>query len=44
MVTKQFFSVPATITLMVHGNVVAKPIIDSSVPMAATAIVGSPMT
>jgi hypothetical protein len=29
---------------MAHGNVVAKPVADSLVPMAAMPIVGSPMT
>jgi hypothetical protein len=39
MVTEPFFSVPATVTPMVHGNVVAEPVVDSHVPMAATPIV-----
>jgi hypothetical protein len=44
MVTKPFFSVPAAVTPMAQGNVVAEPIAYSPVPMAATPIVGSPMT
>jgi hypothetical protein len=45
MVTEPFFSVPAAaVTPMAHGNVVAEPVADSPVPMAATSIVGSPMT
>jgi hypothetical protein len=43
MVTKPFFSVPTAVTPMVQGNVVAEPVADSPVPMAATPIVGSPM-
>jgi hypothetical protein len=43
MVAEQFFSVPATVTPMVQGNVVAEPVIDSPVPMDATPIVGSSM-
>jgi hypothetical protein len=38
-----FFSVPTTATPMVQGNVVAELIIDSTVPVAAMSIVGSPM-
>jgi hypothetical protein len=44
MVAEPFFSVPAAVTPMTQGNVVAKPVADSPVPMAATPIVGSPMT
>jgi hypothetical protein len=43
MVAEPFFSVPATVTPMVQSNMVAEPIIDSSVPMAASSIVDSPM-
>jgi hypothetical protein len=35
---------PATVTPMAQGNVVAEPVADSPVPMAATPIVDSPMT
>jgi hypothetical protein len=44
MVTEPFFSVPAAVTPMTQGSVVAEHIADSPVPMAATPIVGSPMT
>jgi hypothetical protein len=44
MVTEPFFSVPAAITPMAQGNVVAEPIADSPIPMTAMPIVGSPMT
>jgi hypothetical protein len=43
MVAKPFFSVPAAVTPMVQGNVVAEPVADSPIPMVATPIVGSPM-
>jgi hypothetical protein len=43
MVAELFFSVPAAVTLMVQGNVVAEPVIDSPIPVAATPIVGFPM-
>jgi hypothetical protein len=43
MVVEPVFSVPAVVTLMVQGNVVAEPVVDSPVPMAATPIIGSPM-
>jgi hypothetical protein len=43
MVAEPFFSVPATVTPMVQDNVVAEPIVDSPVPMAATPIIGSLM-
>jgi hypothetical protein len=43
MVAEPFFSVPAAITPMAQDNVVAEPVADSFVPMAATPIVGSPM-
>jgi hypothetical protein len=41
MVTEPFFSLPAAVTPMVQGNVVAEPVLDSPVSMAATPIVGS---
>jgi hypothetical protein len=44
MVAEPFFSVPAAVTPMTQGNVVAEPVANSPVPMAATPIVGSPMT
>jgi hypothetical protein len=44
MVAEPFFSVPVAVTPMAQGNVVAEPVADSPVPMAATPIVGSPMT
>jgi hypothetical protein len=44
MVTEPLFSVPAVAAPMAHGNVVAEPVADSPIPMAATAIVGSSMT
>jgi hypothetical protein len=44
MVAEPFFSVPAAVTPMTHGNVVAEPVTDSPVPMVVTPIVGSPMT
>jgi hypothetical protein len=44
MVAEPFFSVPVAVTPMAQGNVVAEPIADSPVPMAATPIVDSPMT
>jgi hypothetical protein len=44
MVAEPFFSVPAAVTSMAQGNVVAEPVADSPVPMAATPIVGSSMT
>jgi hypothetical protein len=44
MVVEPFFSVSAAVTPMTQGNVVAKPVTDSPVPMAATPIVDSPMT
>jgi hypothetical protein len=43
MVAEPFFSVPAAVTPMAQGNVVAELVADSPVPMAATPIVGSPM-
>jgi hypothetical protein len=43
MVTELFFSVPAVVTPMVQGNVVVEPVEDSSVTMAVTPIIGSPM-
>jgi hypothetical protein len=44
MVAEPFFSVPATVTPMTQGNVIAEPVADSPVHMAATPIIGSPMT
>jgi hypothetical protein len=44
MVAEPFFSVPTAVTPMAQGNVVAEPVADSPVPMAAMPIVGSPMT
>jgi hypothetical protein len=44
IVAEPFFSVPAAVTPMVQSNVVAEPVVDSPVPMAAMSIVGSPMT
>jgi hypothetical protein len=44
MVTELFFSVPAAVTPMTQGSVVAEPVADSPVPMAATPIIGSTMT
>jgi hypothetical protein len=44
MVAEPFFMVPAAVTPMTQGNVVAEPVADSPVPMVATPIVGSPMT
>jgi hypothetical protein len=43
MVAELFFSIPATVTPMVQGNVVAEPIVVSPVPVAAMPIFGSPM-
>jgi hypothetical protein len=43
MVAELFFSVPATVTPIVQGNVVVEPIVESPVPMATTPIVSSPM-
>jgi hypothetical protein len=43
MVAEPFFSVHAVVTSMAQGNVVAEPVADSPVLMAATPIVGSPM-
>jgi hypothetical protein len=44
IVAEPFFSVPAAVTPMTQGSVVAEPVADSPVPMAATPIVGSLMT
>jgi hypothetical protein len=44
MVAEPFFSVPTAVTPMTQGNVVAEPVVDSPVPMAATPIIDSPMT
>jgi hypothetical protein len=43
MVAEPFFLVLAAVTPMTQGNVVAEPVVDSPVPMAATPIVGSRM-
>jgi hypothetical protein len=43
MVAEPFFSVPAAVTPMVQGNMVAEPIVDSPVPVTTTPIVGSPV-
>jgi hypothetical protein len=43
MVAELFFSVPTVVTPMVQGNVIAKPVVDSPIPVAATPIVGSPV-
>jgi hypothetical protein len=43
MAAEPFFSVPAAVTPMVQGNVVAEPVVDSPVPMAVMPIVGFPM-
>jgi hypothetical protein len=43
MVAEPFFSVPAAVTSMVQGNVVAEPIVDSPVPVVVTPIIGSPV-
>jgi hypothetical protein len=37
------FSVPAAVTPMVQDNVVAESVVDSSIPVATTPIIGSPM-
>jgi hypothetical protein len=44
MVAEPFFSELAAVTPMAQGNVVVEPVADSPVPMAATPIVGSPVT
>jgi hypothetical protein len=44
LVGEPFFSVPATATPIVQGNVVVEFVVDSPISMAATPIVGSPMT
>jgi hypothetical protein len=43
MVAEQFFSVPTAVTPMTQDNIVAEPVADSPVPMAATPIVDFPM-
>jgi hypothetical protein len=43
MVQEPFFSIPANVIPIVHGNVVATPVIGSPVTMVATSIVGSSM-
>jgi hypothetical protein len=44
LIGEPFFSVPATATLIVQGNMVVELVVDSPVSMAATPIVGSLMT
>jgi hypothetical protein len=44
MVVEPFFSVPAAVTPIAQGNMVAEPVADSPVPMVVMPIVGSPMT
>jgi hypothetical protein len=44
MDAEPFFLVPATVTPMARGNMVVEPVVDSPIPMAATPIVGSPIT
>jgi hypothetical protein len=44
MIAEPLFSVPTTVAPMAQGNVVAEPVADSPIPMAATPIIGSPMT
>jgi hypothetical protein len=44
MVTEPFFSIHVAVTPMAQCNAVAEPVADSLIPMAATPIVGSPMT
>jgi hypothetical protein len=43
MVVGPFFLIPTVVILMVQSNVVAEPVVDSLVTMAAMPIVGSPM-
>jgi hypothetical protein len=43
MVAKPFFSVPAAVTPMMQGNMVAELVVESPVTMAATPIIGSPI-
>jgi hypothetical protein len=43
MVQEPFFSIPAVVTAIVQGSVVAIPVVDSLVTMVATHIVDSPM-
>jgi hypothetical protein len=43
MVQEPFFSIPADVTPILQGNVVATPVVDSSMTMVATPVVGSPM-
>jgi hypothetical protein len=44
MVEEPFFSIPATVTPIVQGNMVVEPVVDSHVPMVVTLIVDSLMT
>jgi hypothetical protein len=44
MVVELLFLVPAAVAPMAQGNVVTEPVGDSPIPMAATPIIGSPMT
>jgi hypothetical protein len=41
--TRAIFSIPADVTPIVQGNVVATTIVGSPVTMVATSVVGSPM-
>jgi hypothetical protein len=43
MVAELFFSVPIAVTPMVHGNMVAEPVVDSPVPVVTTSAVVFPM-
>jgi hypothetical protein len=43
MVQEPFFSIPAVVTAIVQGSVVAIPVVDSLVTMVATHILDSPM-
>jgi hypothetical protein len=43
LIGEPFFSVPATATPIVQGNMVVELVVDSPVSMAATPVVGSPM-
>jgi hypothetical protein len=44
MVAEPFFSVPTAVAPMTQGNVVAEPVADPPIPMAAMPIIGSPIT
>jgi hypothetical protein len=43
MVGEPFFLISAAVTPIVQSNVIVEPVVDSSVPMAVTPIVGSLM-